>query len=165
MTKMKFSGRFGFLIILILVSAGCALPLKYLIGGEKAVRIPQLVAHLEPSLRDNKIVISGKIVLENPTESDLALDKIFLKVKDAKGNIINKAELDWERPQIKSRGSIEAPVEFFLPLKILNQQTVQLSLKTTILYKALSIRIPIESEIAVFHWVSGWIRPCKESWS
>jgi len=139
------------LIILMMLIAGCALPLKYLIGSEKAVRIPQVVTHLEPSLKNNQIIVGGKIILENPTESDLLLDKIFLNVKDGSGKIISKIELNWEKPQIKSRGQMEAPVEFSLPLQILNQQTIQIGLKTAVIYKVLSIRIPIESEIAVFH--------------
>lgn len=137
--------------LMVLIIGGCALPLKYLLGLEKAVRIPQLVTHLEPALQNNQIVVSGKIILENPTESDLLLDKIFLKVKDGSGNIISKIELNWEKPQIKSKGYIEAPVELFLPLQILNQQIIQISLKTAVIYKVLSARIPIESEIAVFH--------------
>lgn len=136
---------------MVMLIAGCALPLKYLIGAEKAVRIPQVVAHLEPSLKNNQIIVGGKIILENPTESDLLLDKIFLTVKDGQEKIISKIELNWEKPQIKSRGQMEAPVEFFLPLRILNQQTIQISLKTAVIYKVLSVRIPIESEIAVFH--------------
>lgn len=139
------------LIAIIGMISGCSLPLRYLVGAGRAVRIPQVVTHLEPFLRDNQIVISGKIILDNPTESDLLLDKIFLRVKGDGGRVISKAELDWARPQIKSRGQIESPVEFFLPLHILNQQSIQISLKTAVIYKVLSIRIPIESEIAVFH--------------
>lgn len=114
-------------------------------------RIPQLVTHLEPRLQNSQIIIDGRIILENPTESDLALDKISLWVRDNSGELISRVELQWNAAQIKSKASIEAPVELSLPLKILNQQTINISIKTAVTYKVLAIRIPIESEIAVFH--------------
>jgi hypothetical protein len=155
---MKGFKRYFYLSLAVLIMGGCALPLKYLVGLEKAVRIPQLVTHLEPVLRDNQIVISGKIILENPTESDLLLDKISLILKDGNGSAIYQSELNWEKPQIKSKGNMEAPVEIFLPLNILNQQVIQISIKTAVIYKVMSTRIPIESEIAVFH-----LTPLKDS--
>ncbi|MGE5197392.1 MAG: hypothetical protein ACM3IL_02685, partial [Deltaproteobacteria bacterium] len=61
--------------------SGCASMVKF-IAGTKTLEIPQIVAYLEPVLRNNKITVSGKIVIQNPTESALDLEKIYLTVKD-----------------------------------------------------------------------------------
>ncbi len=139
------------LIIVILFSSGCASSLKVLAGREKMVRIPQIVAHLEPSLERDKFLVFGKIVLQNPGESDLSLDRITLIIQDESGNLLNKTEANWQRRAIKSREFIQAPVRFSLPLEVLNKDLIQITLITNLLYKKLNIQLPIKSKVAVLH--------------
>ena len=61
---MKFNRKIIFIhfIFFIFLISGCASLVK-LVAGKNGLGIPQIVAHLEPSLKDNKITVSGKIVI------------------------------------------------------------------------------------------------------
>ena len=139
------------IILLIVICCGCASSLKVLVGKEKLVRVPQIVAHLEPSLERDKFLVFGKLVLQNPTESDLILGKINLTIQDESGNLINQIVTDWQRQSIKSRDFIQAPIKISLPLEILNKDLIQITLATNLFYKKLGIQLPIKNKIAVIH--------------
>ncbi len=138
-------------LIFPIIFSGCASSLKVMFGKEKLVRIPQIVAHLEPTLERDKLLVFGKLVLQNPTESDLILDEINLKLQDESGNLLAQVDTDWQREIIKSREFIQAPVKISLPLEVLSKDLIQISLSTNLLYRKLNIRIPIRSKIAVIH--------------
>lgn len=139
------------LVLFLSAIAGCASSFKVISGREKLVRIPQIVAHLEPMLERDKLLVLGKLVLQNPTESDLILSGINLKLQDESGNVIEQINTDWQRDLIKSREFIQAPVRVSLPIEILNRDVIQITLSTNLTYKKLNIRIPIKSKIAVIH--------------
>ncbi|MDP2939037.1 MAG: hypothetical protein Q8O13_02995 [Candidatus Omnitrophota bacterium] len=139
------------LAIILLIASGCASSLKVLVGKEKLVRIPQIVAHLEPTLEKDKFLVFGKIVLQNPGESDLILGKINLTLQDESGNVLGKTEVDWQRQSLKSKDTLLAPVKFILPLEVLNKDLIQVTLFTNLIYKKANIQLPIKSKIAVLH--------------
>jgi hypothetical protein len=119
--------------------------------GKNGIAVPQIVAHLEPLLKDNKIIVLGKIVMQNPTESSLDLDKIYLDIKDEDKAILASLVLDWERPSVVSRQELEAPVTINLGLSALNNKTITVFMRTGFTYKTLGLHIPIESKVAVLH--------------
>ncbi len=122
-----------------------------LVAGKNGIEIPQIVAHLEPSLKDNKITVSGKIVIQNPTRSSLDLDKIYLEIRDENKNILEKVTLDWEGQSVISKHELEAPVTINLGLAVLNNKTITVFIRTGFTYKQFGLHIPIESKVAVLH--------------
>ena len=129
---------------------GCASIAKLVIG-KRGIEIPQIVAHLEPVLRDNKITILGKIVIQNPTESDLDLDKIYLSIEDENNNILGKDVLNWENPSVTPKNELESPVKIDLSLSVLTKKSIIVFLQTAFSYKRLGIRVPIASKVAILH--------------
>jgi hypothetical protein len=148
---MQFKKVVITLLFALTLCSGCASSLKVMVGKEKLVRIPQIVAHLEPSLERDRLLILGKIILQNPSESDLQLGKINLKIQDESGNLLSQIDTNWQRERIKSKEIIQAPVKFSLPIEILNKDLIQVTLNTNLLYKKLNIQLPIKSRIAVLH--------------
>lgn len=130
--------------------SGCASLAKFVLGKD-GLKVPQIVAHLEPFLADNKITIRGKIIIQNPTEGSLDLDKIYLEFRDEDKDILEKTVLDWERPTVTSRQELEAPVTINLGLEALNKESISVFIRTGFTYKALGLHIPIESNVAVLH--------------
>lgn len=128
--------------------SGCA-SLAKLAVGKKGLEIPQVVANLEPSLKDNQIIISGRVVMQNPTESSLDLDKIYLEIWDENKSVLEKTVLDWESPSVTSKQELEAPVRVNLDLSVLNNKNITVFLRTGFTYKALGLHIPIASKVAV----------------
>ncbi|MDP3731840.1 MAG: hypothetical protein Q8R31_02245 [Candidatus Omnitrophota bacterium] len=122
-----------------------------LVAGKNGIEIPQIVAHLEPSLTDNKITVSGKIVIQNPTKSSLDLDKIYLEIKDENKNILEKVVLDWQARSVISKHELEAPVTINLGLAVLNNKDITVFIRTGFTYKQFGLHIPIESRVAVLH--------------
>ncbi len=148
---MKSSKHFIFSLLianLFIFAFGCA-SLANLVIGKERLQIPQLVANLEPLLKENKITVLGKIVIQNPTESDLGLDKIYLTIKGDREEILGKDVLEWGRPDVKSRQELESPVKLSLSLEALNNESISIFIRTAFTYKKLGIRIPIESKVAV----------------
>jgi hypothetical protein len=135
--KIKFIG----LIFSIFLLSGCA-PLVRLVVGQNGVEIPQIVAHLEPSIANNKIIVSGKIVIQNPTKSSLDLDKIHLKIIDENKAVLEQAVLDWERPSVTSRHELEAPVAINLSLSALDSKNITIFIRTGFTYKQFGLHIP-----------------------
>lgn len=129
---------------------GCA-PLARFLIGTKGMQIPQLVAYLNPVLRENKIAVLGKIVMQNPTESVLGLEKIHLSITDEQDSVLGTKDLTWDKPLVSSKDQIEAPVDIALSLSILDKKSVSIYLKTVFIYKTFGLRIPIESKIAVLN--------------
>lgn len=130
--------------------SGCASMVKF-IAGTKTLEIPQIVAYLEPVLRNNKITVSGKIVIQNPTESALDLEKIYLTVKDENNNILAQDVLTWNKPSVVSKEELESPVEIYLGLSALNKKSLGIFIRTAFIYKSFDLRIPIESKVAVLN--------------
>ncbi|KPK98145.1 MAG: hypothetical protein AMJ95_05345 [Omnitrophica WOR_2 bacterium SM23_72] len=147
---MRSNKHFIFLLIfnLLIFASGCT-SLANIVVGKTGLRIPQLVANLEPFLKENKITVLGKIVIQNPTASDLGLDKIYLTIKGEGEEILGKDVLEWERPDVKSKQVLESPVKLSLSLGALNNKFISIFIRTTFTYKKLGVRIPIESEVAV----------------
>jgi hypothetical protein len=143
----SFAVRCFPLSLSLLLIFGCA-PLAKLVVGKRGMEIPQIVAYLEPLLKDNRIAVSGKIVIQNPTESALDMEKIFLEIRDEEGVLLEKAELDWERPSVTSRQELEAPVAVSLGMGVLKKKSVSVLLRTGFTYKAFGLHIPIESKVA-----------------
>jgi len=130
--------------------SGCASLVK-LVAGKNGLEIPQIVAHLEPFLKDNTITVSGKIVIQNPTKSSLDLDKIYLEIRDENKSVLEKVVLDWESPSVTSRRELEAPVTISLGLAVLNNKSITVFMRTGFTYKQFGLHIPIESKVAVLH--------------
>jgi len=150
---MKFNRKIIFIhsiFFFAFLISGCA-SLAKLVVGKNGIEIPQIVAHLEPSLKDNKITLSGKIVIQNPTKSSLDLDKIYLEIKDENKNILEKVVLDWEAPSVISKHELEAPVTINLGLAVLNNKDITVFIRTGFTYKQFGLHIPIESRVAVLH--------------
>lgn len=146
-TDMKLRRIVFFAVLLSLIS-GCASLAKFVVGN-KGLEIPQIVAYLEPVLREDKITVVGKIVIRNPTESALDLDKIYLAVKDENNNLLAGDVLHWEKPRVISGEEIESPVRINLSLSALDKECLSIFLKTAFIYKKFNLRIPVESKIAV----------------
>lgn len=141
--------RVLFFLLLFFIS-GCA-SLTKLVVRENSVEIPQIIAHLEPSLADNRIIVSGKIIIHNPTKSSLDLDKIYLEISDENKVVLEKLVLDWERTSVTSKQELEAPVTVNLGLAVLNNKNITVFIRTGFTYKQFGLHIPIESKIAVLH--------------
>ncbi|MFH0826971.1 MAG: hypothetical protein V1923_03675 [Candidatus Omnitrophota bacterium] len=139
---------FLFISILFIFASGCA-SLANLIVGKNNLRIPQLVANLEALLKENKITVLGKITIQNPTASDLGLDKIYLTIKGEGEEVLGENILEWERPDVKPQQRLESPVKLSLSLGVLNNESISIFIRTAFTYKKLGLRIPIESEVAV----------------
>lgn len=150
MTVKKYrakSMRLGYALLFLALS-GCAPVAKFAVGS-RGLEIPHIVAYLEPALRDNKVIVSGKIVIHNPTESALDLDKIRLTIKDENDAVLASDILEWERPQAMAKADIESKVRFDLSLSSLDKKFIAFYLQTAFTYKLFNIRIPVESKIAV----------------
>jgi len=128
--------------------SGCA-PLAKVVVRDQSVRIPQIVAYLKPVLKDNTIAVLGKIVIQNPTESELVLDNMQLAVKNENNAILDKEVLEWKTSSVKSKSELESPVAINLSLSVLNNNSISIFIQTAVIYKTLDLRIPIESKIAV----------------
>lgn len=143
----------SFLVVLfIFLISGCAsFFAKLAPPAVKNIKMPQIAADLEPVIKDNKIFVLGKIVIQNYTESNIWLDKIFLTITDNLGNVLETSVLDWEITGVLSEGELGAPVNIGLDLATLDRESVTINLKTAFIYKKLNIRVPIESKAAVLH--------------
>lgn len=139
-----------FIFLLALFSAGCTSLAKVIIG-KRGMAIPQIVAHLEPILTENKVLLLGKIVIQNPTESILELDKIYLTIKDEKNTVLGEDVLAWGKSSVMSNNELEAPVNINLGLAALNKKSIAIFLQTSFTYKKFDLCIPIVSKIAVLH--------------
>ncbi len=150
---MKFSRKINFrdiILLFVLFISGCASIAKLAIGRD-GLQVPQIVAHLQPFLKDSKITVLGKIVIQNPTESSLGLDKIYLEITDEGGNSLGNFVFDWAQPNVVSKQELEAPVAINLDLSTLNKKSVSVFMRTGFTYKKFSLHIPIESKVAVLH--------------
>lgn len=138
------------LILCACLICGCS-GLAKMVVGQKGLEIPQIVAHLEPSFKDNYINISGKIVIQNPTESALDMDRISLEIRDENKDILAQDVLDWEKPSVTSGAELEAPVAIKLGLPALKNKSIVVWIHTGFTYKKFNLHIPIESRVAVLH--------------
>jgi len=130
--------------------SGCASIAKLAVGKDD-VKIPQIVAHLEPSLAQNRITVSGKVVIQNPTPSALSLDKIYLEILGEDKRVLGRTILDWENPHVMPKQESEAPVTIRLGLSALNNKNVAVFIRTGFTYQRFGWYIPIESRVAVLH--------------
>jgi hypothetical protein len=147
---MKKAATIIFLLFACL--SGCAPSATDMFFRRPKVEIPQIAAHIEPAVKDNRIYIYGKILIQNPTESDLELGETVLEIKDEEGGLLDKIVLKWKEPGVGSKNALESPVEISLDLSVLKNEYMAMFLKTEILYKTLKIRIPIENKLAEFHF-------------
>lgn len=136
--------------ILLCFIYGCA-PLAKLTVGRKAITIPQIVADLEPVLKNNKICVSGRIIFQNPTETDIEIAQISLIIKDNTNQIVGKSLLEWQKHNLSSKKELESPVNMEFDLATLNKESISVLLQTSFFYKTLNLRIPLENTIAVLH--------------
>lgn len=143
--KIIVTNLISFLIFSI---CGCA-SLAKLVVGKNRLEIPQIIAYLEPSLTDNRISVSGKIVIQNPTESSLDLEKIYLEIRGENKAVLEKAVLDWKMPTVMSKRELEAPVAINLSLSALNNKELTIFIRTGFTYKQFDLHIPVESRVAV----------------
>jgi len=150
-------GKIMFFAVFLFLISGCASLAKFIVGS-KGLEIPQIVAYLEPVLRENTMTVLGKIVIRNPTESALDLDKIYLAVKDEHDTLLADDVLQWEKPTVTAREEIESPVRINLSLSALDKEYLSIFLKTAFTYKKFHLRIPVESKIAVLN-----LKPLKET--
>ena len=150
---MKCKRKIIFVSLIFLntfIVSGCA-SLAKLAVGKNGVEIPQVVAHLEPSLINNRITVSGRIVIQNPTKSSLDLDKIYLEIRDENKIVLEKAVLDWEKSSVTSKHELEAPVTIDLGLAALNSKSMAVFIRTGFTSKQFGLHVPIESKVAVLH--------------
>jgi hypothetical protein len=146
---MKTYQKF-FIFLIPIFACGCA-SVANLVLGKDGLQIPQIVANLEPILKENKITVTGKIVIQNPTQSDLGLDKIYLSIKGDGEEVLGEDILEWARLDVKSRQELESPVRLSLSLAALNNKSISVFIRTSFTYKKLGVRIPIESKVAVLN--------------
>lgn len=147
---ISIRNRLVFILLFSFFVSGCG-SLAKIIVGKRGLEIPQIVAHLEPLLKENKITVLGKIIIQNPTQSDLGLGKIYLTFEDENNNVLGGDVLEWESQSVLSGKELEAPVKIDLDLSVLNKKNITVLLQTTFTYRALDIRIPVESKVAVLH--------------
>lgn len=138
------------IFLFVFLTCGCA-SLAKLVVGKNGVEIPQIIAHLEPYLADNRIIVSGKIVIQNPTKSSLELDRIYLEIRDENRAVLEKTALDWEASSVTAKHELEAPVTISLGLAALNNKNITVFIRTGFTYKQFGLHIPIESKVAVLH--------------
>jgi len=149
-----FIQRFSLLIAALLFFSGCSVGLKYLTDKNNLVKIPQIAVSVEPELRENCLFVTGAVFLDNPSESDLRLDKLFFEIKDETNQTIAQSELSWQKSSLKSLERIEAPLDIKLSSEVLNKNELQVFLKTNIVYDKLNIRIPFNSKVAILRLTS-----------
>ena len=150
---MKFNRTILFINSIFLFAflvSGCASFTKLAVG-KRGIEIPQIVAHLEPFLKHNKITVLGRIIIQNPTNGALGLDKIYLEIRDENKTVLEKAVLDWERPVVLSKEELGAPVDINLSLAALNNKSITVFIRTGFTYKKFGLHIPIENRVAVLH--------------
>jgi len=150
---MKLNGKTIFLnsiFFFVFLISGCA-SLAKLVVGKDGIEIPQIIAHLEPSLAGDRITVSGKIIIQNPTKSSLDLDKIYLEIRDENKAVLEKTVLDWEEASVTSKHELEAPVTVNLGLAALNNKSITVFIRTGFTYKQFGLHIPVESKVAVLH--------------
>lgn len=139
-----------FILLLAFLVTGCASLAKFVIG-QNGIEIPQIVAHLEPSLAANKITLAGKLVIQNPTKSTLSLEKIYLEIRGENKLVLEKAVLDWENSSVSAKHELEAQVKIDLGLSALNNKDITVFIRTGFTYKQFGLHIPVESKVAVLH--------------
>jgi hypothetical protein len=127
---------------------GCASMALFAVGKE-GLKVPQIVAYVQPVLRDNQINLRGKITIQNPTKTSLALEGIELTIKNEDGAVISQENLRWEMPVVESKDELDSPVSVILPLDVLGNRSLEVHVKTAFLYKTFRLRVPLESKIAV----------------
>lgn len=140
-----------FLLFILPLVCGCSSLVARLIINHEDIRIPEIVAHLEPVLGENRIVVLGKVVINNHTESVFGLQDTFLIVQDDKGNVLSESVLEWKKTDIASNDKLSAPVEIKFNLAVLNREYIDVIVKTGFYCKKLALRVPIENKVAVLH--------------
>ncbi len=129
---------------------GCAPILAKLSILKQNVKVPQIVAFLEPRLESNKIIVSGEIAIQNPSESDLDLEKIIVFIKDESDQIIEKETVIWKDKEVSSQGQISTPVEIELSLSVLNKSSIKVDIDTAFTYKTIKVKVPVKNTVAIF---------------
>ena len=76
------------LLVMFLIS-GCT-AWRYLTGKKDIVKIPQILADIKPVLADNAILITGKILIQNPNETNLELSEVQLSFLDEQDKIFKR---------------------------------------------------------------------------
>ncbi len=152
---MCFLGRnkiiYLFLLFILPLICGCSPLVARLIVNHENIRVPEVIADLEPVLGENQIIVLGKIVINNPTESIFGLQDTLLIVRDDRGNVLSESVLKWEKTDIASNDRLSAPVEIKFNLAVLNREYIDVIVKTEFYYKKLALRVPIENKVAVLH--------------
>ena len=136
MINMAYCSRLKkiiFLAVCLFAATGCS-SLKYYAIKKAQVSIPQAAAYLQPSVIDNQLVISGKVVMQNLARSDFKFDRVFIEIKDETGASIDKLAFDWAGVADGPREEIEAPLDIRLPLTILGRRQIAFFLSTRVFY-------------------------------
>jgi len=128
---------------------GCVAPLKYVIARKARAGIPQVVAYLQPAVENDRIQISGKIVLQNMQDFDLKPGRVFIEVRDENGRLLDKTDFDWQARDAAHKQETQAFLDISLPLTILSRKQIVLFLSTEVFYEALGVTLPIKSKLAV----------------
>ncbi|MDP8260221.1 MAG: hypothetical protein P9L96_04385 [Candidatus Gygaella obscura] len=151
--EKSFSYKFIllFLLVGVILFSGCSIGLQYLTNRNNLVRIPQILVDIEPLFKQNFVEIKGKLILTNPSKSNLKLEKIYLFIKDAQGVQLKKLELDWQKPETPTDVSMICPIDIKLDLAVLNNDELSVFLKTDIIYKKLKLKIPYDNKVATLH--------------
>jgi len=136
-----------FLSLLIFCVAGCT-AVKYIVMKKTDIGIPQVVAYLQPAVKDNQLLVFGKVVMQNLHKSDLKLGKIFIDIKDENDIVLNKATFDWKGQNVDNR-YVEAPIYMRLPLSVLSRKQIALFMDTQVTYQLFHLDFPIQSKLAV----------------
>lgn len=142
---------YSFLLFILPLVCGCSPLIARLIVNHENIRVPEIIADLEPVLGENQIIVLGKIVINNPTESVFGLRDMLLIVRDDQGNVLSESVLKWEKTDIASNDNLSAPVEIKFNLAVLNREYIDVIVKTEFYYRKLSLRVPIENKVAVLH--------------
>lgn len=142
---------YPFLLFILPLICGCSSLIARLIINPDHLRVPEVIAHLEPVLRENQIVVLGKIVINNPTESVFGLQDAFLIIRDNQGDVLSESVLEWKKTDIASNDNLSAPVEIKFNLAVLNREYIDVIVKTGFYYKKLALRVPIENKVAVLY--------------
>lgn len=139
------------LFLVMLVFSGCSTAVRYLTGKDDVVRIPQILAHIRPVLADNAISITGKIIIQNPNQSDLKFEEVNLTFLDEQNKLLASEILEWEDNLLPAKSEIESPIDLSLGLNVLNSNLIKVRVRTQVSHKELKISIPIDNVVAVLY--------------
>lgn len=139
-----------FLILVSLASSGCTI-MRYMLDKNSFVRIPQMLAHIHPTLENNSFLIEGEIEIMNANKSDLELSDIELDIMNEDDQVIISKSIKWKNNILASGEKMQAPLQLELKPEVIANDLIKIRVVTSILHKHFKIRVPIDDTIAILY--------------